>query len=73
MAISWITTALEDTWREPWEEAFLPEITGLQTTGLEVDNTPGVFTAAVVDRIDLVLIIANVAAVHTSATKAIRS
>ena len=61
-----------DTWGEPWEEAFLPEFTRLQTTGLEVDNTPGVFTAAV-DRIDLVLIIANVAAVHTFATKAIRS
>ena len=62
-----------DTWGEPWEEAFLPEFTRLQTTGLEVDNTPGVYTAAAVDRIDLVLIIANVAAVHTSATKAIRS
>ena len=46
----------------------------LQSTGLEVDNSPEEFTAMVVDRIDLVLIIASIAIDHTfAATEAIRS
>jgi hypothetical protein len=68
-----MTAELEDTWVEPLVKGFLQESTALQSTSLEVGNNPEEFTAAVIDRIDLVLIIASIAIGHTFATEAIRS
>lgn len=59
---------------DPWYLGFLQGFTGLRSASLEVDNSPEEFTAMVVDRIDLVLIIASIAIGHTfAATEAIRS
>lgn len=69
-----MTAELEDTWVEPQVKGFLQESTALQSTSLEVGNSPEEFTAVVIDRIDLVLIIASIAIGHTfAAAEAIRS
>lgn len=68
-----MTAELEDTWVEPQVKGFLQESTALQSTSLEVGNSPEEFTAVVIDRIDLVLIIASIAIGHTFAIEAIRS
>ena len=68
-----MTAELEDTQVEPQVKGFLQESTALQSTSLEVGNSPEEFTAVVIDRIDLVLIIASIAIGHTFAIEAIRS
>lgn len=68
-----MTAELEDTWVEPLVKGLLQESTALQSTSLEVGNSPEEFTAVVIDRIDLVLIIASIAIGHTFAIEAIRS